>query len=315
MSKYEVTVIVVTFNSELSKLILTLKSIVFQKNISMQLIIADDGSELSLEKDVDRFMMDYKNISYKFIASGCNYGTVINIYNALQYACGEYVKIISPGDAFYDEGALSKWIEYMKKNDCRISFCDCALYSITSDKKKIRQHPTNGSPVLKKLYITRDNYKKCFVDYILANDTAIGAGVIFKTCVAMEYFSLIVDKIKYAEDYFLRIALFDGEMIYYYPSNAVWYEYGGGISTSGNSKWAKALKKDFFACNEILINRNAKSNIAKRYQKYLRINNYSQKKFLKCIMFPLIVKYRIHMKLAPQIIDQSININNLKRYL
>ena len=41
----DMSVIVVTYNSEWEKIKITLNSILRQKNISLQIIVADDGSE------------------------------------------------------------------------------------------------------------------------------------------------------------------------------------------------------------------------------------------------------------------------------
>ena len=41
---YEITVIVCTYNPDLQKLISTLKSVVLQKGVKIQVIVTDDGS-------------------------------------------------------------------------------------------------------------------------------------------------------------------------------------------------------------------------------------------------------------------------------
>ena len=48
----EVTVIVVTYNQDLNKIIETLDSIVIQEEISFEIIICDDGSIMRFENEL-----------------------------------------------------------------------------------------------------------------------------------------------------------------------------------------------------------------------------------------------------------------------
>lgn len=61
----------------------------------------------------------------------------------------------------------------------------------------------------------------------------------------------------------IRIMIYDGIHVCYYPDLVVWYEYGTGISTSQNDKWEKLLHNDFEASNTIIQQRNIKIKFKK----------------------------------------------------
>ena len=56
----DMSVIVVTYNSEWEKIKITLNSILRQKNISLQIIVADDGSENIFSEKIQKLMGKYQ---------------------------------------------------------------------------------------------------------------------------------------------------------------------------------------------------------------------------------------------------------------
>ena len=55
----DVSVVLVTYNSEWEKVRITLLSILKQKNVSMQIVIDDDGSEKTYDKEIDELLSQY----------------------------------------------------------------------------------------------------------------------------------------------------------------------------------------------------------------------------------------------------------------
>lgn len=302
----DVSVIIVTYNSVWEKLELTLISSVRQKNISLQIIIADDGSESVYHKEIEQLMLKYKFYNYKIISKSVNQGTVLNIANGLKYADGFYTKTIAPGDYFYDELSLYKWCKFMKDNHIKVSFGNAIFYRKFNLMEFIK---IKGSPVNKYLYHQNQKRNKIFVDYIVANDTILGAAQMMETSLIKEYIQLISNKVIYAEDYMLRIMIFDGIKVCYYPSIVIMYEYGTGISTSQNDKWKKILQKDFEQTDNIILHRKAKSNIQKKYQKYLKVRKSRFNKWIKAFYFPKMVIFRLRMKFAKSLIPTGGSIN------
>ena len=119
MSRFDVAVVLVTYNPESNKLMDTIHSILIQKDIDLQLILADDGSNNCDYEQLEQYLND--KICFKKVVSPVNQGTVKNILNALQYVEAPYVKVISPGDSFLDEYVLKNWISFLKKSKKRWS--------------------------------------------------------------------------------------------------------------------------------------------------------------------------------------------------
>lgn len=306
----DMSVIVVTYNSEWEKIKITLNSILRQKNISLQIIVADDGSENIFSEKIQKLMGKYQFNNYLILEAECNRGTVLNIANAIKHANGKYTKTIAPGDCLYEEYTLCNWMKYMKNNDILVSFGDAVYYSGVKNTKIFK---TKGSPVNKKIFSLKSKYSETFSDYIVANDTILGAAQLMRTDVLKKYIHLIENRILYAEDYMIRIMIYDGIRVCYYPDLVVWYEYGTGISTSQNDKWEKLLHNDFEASNTIIQQRNIKNRIQKKYQKYLKYRKNNQYgKMLKLIYFPKIILYRMKMRwtktyIHPEVSKDKIN--------
>ena len=49
------------------------------------------------------------------------------------------------------------------------------------------------------------------MDYLLANDTILGAAVLAKRNIILKYLLEMEGKVKYAEDYMIRLMIFDNK--------------------------------------------------------------------------------------------------------
>lgn len=288
----EVSVLLLTYNADWNKLNLTLRSILSQKYLDFELIIADDGSKVRWDDRIEEVCRQYQFTRYQFANAPVNGGTCRNVYGGLQLATGHYTKAISPGDLLYDETTLYRWAGFMREQHCRISFADAVYYHTEGGQIRILQ--TGNAPRQKHLY-HRPRRRPVFVDYLLANDSLSGATLMMDTVLMREYLQRMLGKVIYAEDYMVRIAVFEAEPILYHPQNAVWYEYGTGVSTSKSEKWAALLKKDFDACNEIIAQSGSCCDaLAKRYVKYLHFRGSQRKrKLYKCLLFPDLLYWRL----------------------
>ena len=306
----DISVIVVTYNSEWDKVKLTLTSIIKQKGVSLQIVVADDGSKEKFDDKINQLMNSFEFTNFAIIDSPNNRGTVLNISNALKYAKGEYTKTIAPGDYLYDESTLSEWVEYMRKEGITVSFGDAIYYS---EYNHMKVYQVKGSPANKEFYNKQVSYSKQFIDYVVANDTILGAAQLMRTDMLKEYLKIIENRIVYAEDYMMRIMIYDGINICYYPQIVIWYEYGTGISTSQNSKWEKLLHEDFEASNEIILQRKAVGSIQKKYKKYLSYRDLKYlNKIIKVLYFPGMISCRLKMKFAKSYTQLGENIEIAK---
>ena len=288
----EVSVLLLTNNADWSKLEMTLRSVLCQKHIYFQLIIADDGSKVRWDDRIEQVCREYSFTQYTFANSPENGGTCRNVFQGLSLAKGRFTKAISPGDLLYGPTTLYCWASFMREHSCSISFADAVYYHKDQGAVQILQVP--NAPRQPGLY------RRCcrhgvFVDYLLANDSLSGATLMMDTALMRRYLEPMLGKVIYAEDYMIRIAVFENQKILRYPNKAVWYEYGTGVSTAKSEKWAALLKKDFDACNEIIAGWEApQDRLARRYVKYLGYTGSEKKrKLYKCLLFPELLFWRL----------------------
>lgn len=310
----DVSVIVLTYYPDWEKLVGTLKSVMAQQNISYEIIIADDGTQdFPLEKIRD-FFEKKCFVNYQFSILEKNKGTCVNVHEALKIAKGSYVKLISPGDYLYEEKTLTDWVEYMKNESSPISFGNAVYYSMDKEQNicilKEKMAPANYE------VFETGKRKQRFINYLLANDTILGAAVIAERDCIKKYMDLIVNKVIYAEDCFLRLAVYENIKIVYFPRNTIWYEYGTGISSSKKATWQVKLKKDFDASDDVICNMETRNErVAKKYVTYQKKKESKLHKILKVLMFPEIVICRIQLKNSKHYSDEHADISKLKEYL
>lgn len=289
----EISIIIVTYNSDWHKLKATINSVLMQKGVDYEVVFADDGSRKKWNEEIVQYIRN--RCSFTFSDSKINIGTVSNILGAVQKAQGRYVKVISPGDCFYSDDSVKRWIEFMKNNNADVSFCNAAYYRCTGGEIEIVKEKSSPKNIC--IYHQRNNERKIFVDYMLANDFILGASILVEKEVMRSYLIEMQGKVKYAEDYMIRLMIFDGRKINHINNCFIWYEYGDGISTNGNAKWKKMLKSDFDATNDIIKNRPiSNGKMQKKYKDYLVRKNKKLKKLLKVTLFPTMIIYRIKMK-------------------
>ena len=56
--QFDVSALVVCYKPNLKKLIMTLKSLIYQKDVCMQIVIADDGSEIDHFDEIKAFFAE-----------------------------------------------------------------------------------------------------------------------------------------------------------------------------------------------------------------------------------------------------------------
>lgn len=258
MDKLEVSIIVATFNPDEEKLLYTLNSILFQKKVNLEIIIADDGSEKFPRNKIEEFFFRKKFRNYSFNILKNNSGTVINIFESSKKAKGKYCKLISPGDFLYHPYALRNWIDFMDQSNYDISYCDAVYYKNIKNpiiEKKLA-HPQK----------TSTEKEKILINYLQYNDFFLGAATLMKASILSNYINEIVYKVKYAEDNIYRLMVADGCSVGYFPKIAILYEFGEGISTAKSNIWNKRLKEDLKATNKILLKRNLPKNIKNKLE-------------------------------------------------
>ena len=287
---YDLTVLIVTYNSDLEKLKKTIKMSVEQKSISIQIVIADDGSKNNYFEEIRRYFSELQFNDFILVENEENKGTVKNILSGLSVSKGRYIKTISPGDYFDNERVMCEWIYQIEKSNRRWSFCDAIYYS-NKDSNKI--YTKYHNPIDLKPYIA-GNDKQCMWNYNVLRDYILGATIICEKKLFDNYLKEIDNKVKYCEDCIYRLMIFDGNLPYYFSQKAIWYEYGDGISTGGNNKWMEALHKDTIATDNIILKRKNNSRYQDRIVEKIKLD---QQKNLKNKFKKIFIKGKIVHKI------------------
>lgn len=250
INEYDVSIVLISYNPTKDKIFRTLSSLLSQKGVRYEIIIADDGSEENYFIEIEKFFKIKGFQDFKLIANNVNKGTVCNYFSAVSVAVGKYIKGISPGDMLYRDYTLQNWIDYMEKKDLKWSFSEVINYQLIDDV--IVPIETPAIPINIRVY-KKEKYDECRWNYFVLGDIPIGASFIGLRTLQVEYCKRILNKVVYAEDNIWRMMMFDGIIGGYYSEYAILYEYGVGVSTSRSNIWETRLKKDLEETDKILF--------------------------------------------------------------
>ena len=119
----------------------TLECVFNQDYPEIELIISDDGSPNYYEEieKVKQYIDENKTrniLAVKYLHLEKNQGTVCNVNNVLRHANGEFIKGLGGADTLSCRSALSKYIDYLEKNDCQIVFAK--LEGVTENGENIK---------------------------------------------------------------------------------------------------------------------------------------------------------------------------------
>ena len=102
MTMNDFSVIILCYNSKWNALKQTIDSVLCQKNISFEIILADDASTNDCLQKAENYLKNRGFLSYKVLAHEQNVGTVQNLTDALEETTGKYVKGIGACDLLFD---------------------------------------------------------------------------------------------------------------------------------------------------------------------------------------------------------------------
>lgn len=242
----QVSVILLTYEPRIDKLLATLASITEQKGILFELIVSDDGSRIVNVDEVEKMVSGIvpESIPLRFVKNRKNAGTVLNIYSACQYATGEYIKLISPGDLLFDDDVLHELYAYAKVHPLNAFFFGRAAYYCNDETIKTLDTST---PLYPGIFSSDDQSVQNLA--LMFGFGPVGASYFYKTEVFIKYLELIKTHVIFTEDYTTSILyLLDGGKLSFVDRKVVWYEYGSGISTGNADKWRTIYEND---CKEL----------------------------------------------------------------
>lgn len=257
------SVIVLNYHPDKDKLFATLRSILCQKDVSFEIILADDGSPDPLKPEIEAFMASHKFTDYQLVLHEHNGGTVRNFYDGLSHAKGKYIKPISPGDCLYDDQTLSAVFRYMEKQEARLLFGDMVYYN----GDRILNIKT---PWIEKPYHRHQN-RKILKQQMIHCQYISGAAVFYERCLLEDGLQTILDTVIYAEDVMLQLFAAQGVTTHHLPQFVMWYEYGTGLSTDPQKKTSPRLAQDFYRFYQLLLRLYPHTPYAKRICRLWRI--------------------------------------------
>lgn len=243
----DVSVVILTYNPDFKALYYTLKSVVIQKGISFEIIIADDGSK-TFDSDLIESWFERNSFKrYRIIQHSENLGTLSNALSGWRAASGKYIKQLSTGDCLYNELSLLEAVRKMEDGNSQIAFGMAAPYSYKDGELKIysNSNPRNLLP-----YYNKDS-KQIKHNYIELRDYANGMAFICEKELLVHYGTMLENKVKYAEDC-TYILIFADIEVTFLDDYFIWYEYGTGISSGKSSVWKKRIAKDNRECFKVL---------------------------------------------------------------
>ena len=238
MAKVDVSIVIVSYNPVIEKLINTIKSAIVQKSIDFEIVVADDGSKDDFKEIIVEFFRDNNFHNYKLVFNKTNNGTVKNVISGLRVASGEYVYGISQGDYIFDEYAMSDYYSFAKQHNAKVCFGDYVGYSVSSG---LKIHNDTLFPPITSVYGKKLKYYK--TSFFLGGNI-LGASFFRERDFALRSFEYISKHSVYTEDgTSTAYALVNNIEVFYYPRKIVWYEVDSGITSSGNV-WRKRINTD-----------------------------------------------------------------------
>ena len=285
---YKVSIVMVCYNPSMRALFFTLDSILKQKYVDIEIIVADDGSSIEYESNLLKYFDKMSFNKFKLVFNRDNHGTVFNFYSGLKCSNNEFIKGMSPGDAFCYESALYEWLNFNTENNYSWSFSDYICYNYDGSEYivlSLPAHPNDIGPYLSK------KHKKCIWNYIVKSDIALGAAILAKTDLLKNYISKILGDVKYGEDNVWRMMMFDGICGGYFNKDTLFYEYGSGISTNPNSKLTREIKNDWSKTDSIMF---ANIGIASKFQKKMFNNYINKKKLINRLISKINIFYKVY---------------------
>lgn len=306
---YDISVVVLTYNPKIEELKLTLRSILLQEGVSIEIITADDGSSQSPADDIKSFLSASGLTDYKLVMNPENQGTVKNVLSGVNAASGRFIKLISPGDYLYGKDVLKKMYDHAISSDSQFVFGDVIFFD--SNREGINPVPHYSYPQFTDVFDKGADISRLKTNYILANDVVNGAATLVDRDLMAKYLNMIAGKVIFCEDMIYRLMINDGIRPTYLPSDILLYGYGTGVSSSSSKKWEERMHKDFREANKIIMaSDSCSSSFARKLEKVekaLECSSGLKKMLIYFFTSPAIVRVKMSIKKSKRTTTVSVD--------
>ncbi len=285
------TVLVVTYNPDIYKVLLTLKSIVSQEFDDYEIVISDDGSENNCFEEIEEFFKKNDFDNYTLVSHEENQGTVKNLISGLNKSSGKYVRDFGPGDTFYNKDTMAKIYNFMEDRKCDACFGLMRGYYMDEDNNM--HYGDFNHPFDIDAYRKQDADNRIVKNLVLYSDNVSGACMCYKTEFYLEYLKKIEKYVIYEEDIFQVLSSIEGKMVRLLDEYTVWYEMNSGVSKK-KSKFEELLKKDVDSFYNMLFEEYPDNKYVKKRQKvsiFYSIDNLYLRTLLRMFVNPDAIRY------------------------
>lgn len=255
-----VTIIVLVYNN-LIKLEQTIRSILQQDYLVMEVIVSDDCSKDFDVKKVRETIESYKEYKSSHVnllvrKNEFNQGIVKHYNHVIKISTGDIIIPLSCGDVFYQENTVTIINDFFSKNHCLIATAkrQCA-HKILPSKEQIRLIEKGGKVLANSL---------CHGNFI-------SGSCIYYSRNFFEKFGYFDERLFLVDDYptLLRI-LFAGENVAFIDTITVYYE-GTGVSSHDHPN--PLFQKDMDQIFDLVIKPN-QNRIGVATFRYLKCRHY-----------------------------------------
>lgn len=309
-----VSVVVLTYRPKPEKLWPTLNSILLQRNVQVQIVIADDGSADNCHAAIRDFFAAKGFEAYTLVGNPVNGGTVKNLLSALAHCRYDAVKVISPGDLLFDETVLSRWVACYRAQGGVFSFAKAVYYNREHGDYQTVAHKCQ--PLELDIYRNfSENRERIIRNYLINRDWCLGCAILGDRDTLQRYLRLLEDKVIYTEDTVYSLMLACGESGGAFTENAVLYEYGTGISTAGNAQWQAKVDADRKTANDMLLDvMTLEGRLRRDVEQIFRVHegNAIKKKLIN-LLTPGRLGFKLREILAPKWADRTLQVEFLRQ--
>lgn len=238
----DITAIITVYNQPVRSTLVSLASAALQQGCDVKVLVADDCSSSDHSATFGDFLAYIGVRSFEIVRARSNLKTVANIKNALGSADAPYVKCFGSGDLLYAQHTLLDIIEHLSNGNAPSGFGEILVYQGGKGSGAPFQAPRaaglyqDDSPALR---------RRLLREQLLKADWIPGGSQFFSTDLLKRLLSILSEQchVKYCEDFAMTLQLFES-MPSYLHSPVLWYEFGGGISSSGSSSSVKRMYLD-----------------------------------------------------------------------
>lgn len=265
----DITAVITTYNQPLDTILPSVLSIVRQKDVNVELIIADDCSRMDYSHQYEKVLKAECFDSYHILRNTTNKKTVLNIADALSHANTPYVKVVDAGDLLYNENTLSDIVRFCKINNVDAGFGNLVRFRKESDSFICQRFIAPRRP---EAYCAESNAERCKLlkAKMESSDWIPAPAQFYKTTYYQTLlYQLYEMGVRYCQDFTATLALIE-KPVRYFDMPIYWYEWGTGISTSGNPSSREKLYKDHMSFyNNLRMGRPLNASLNKAYLLFL----------------------------------------------